>query len=156
MVVAHNSLNSITWLSVAASVWICFIFCGQIGLVASDTTTYQVNHASLQARHSDMMATQALKHQNFGLDMCSLRALRSVWTFLRTGHYQVVSSAAVSAASKKKLADSRPRDRRAGKCESSQCKRDHSRGLSLLGGASDKCSDTDELLCSAESGLIDV
>jgi hypothetical protein len=75
MVASHNTLNSITWLSAVAAAWIFFIFCGQVGLVAGETTTFQV-----------------IRHHNYGVDMWNARGLRNVLTFLRTGSYSVVQS----------------------------------------------------------------
>lgn len=38
----YRALPLITWLAFVTSMWIFFIFLGQIGFIASETTTYEV------------------------------------------------------------------------------------------------------------------
>lgn len=111
---SHNTLGCVTWLSTLAAVWIFFIFCGQVGLVAGETTTFQV-----------------IRHHNYGVDMWNARGLRNVVAFLSTGSYTVSPS-------------KRDRDRAPGRapllqsghetsrCTSKHCKQDHEAADNLV------------------------
>ncbi len=43
VLVDHPAISTLTWVTASASVWIFFIFLGQMGLIASETTTYEVS-----------------------------------------------------------------------------------------------------------------
>lgn len=46
MLINHPSLALATWLSGCTSIWIFAILIGQLALVASETTTFEVNKPS--------------------------------------------------------------------------------------------------------------
>lgn len=109
MAASRPTLNVITWLSLVTSLWICAILCGQLGLVAGETTTFQV-----------------IKFQNYGVDMWTARGLRNVWQFLSSGHFTVTPLVAGSNSSRSKAGrgagkDSAPEHR----CGSQHCSHNH-------------------------------
>ncbi len=105
MVASHNTLNSITWLSAVAAMWIFFIFCGQVGLVAGETTTFQV-----------------IRYHNYGVDMWNARGLRNVLTFLRTGSYTVAQLPSKRTKSSRTAQGGISGGRESHHCSSKNCK----------------------------------
>ena len=75
MVATHLTLDVITWLSVVTSLWIMFIFCGQMGLVAGETTTYQVHVSSVLSARVDVVDVAG--HQASQLRLGHLDGTRS-------------------------------------------------------------------------------
>jgi hypothetical protein len=72
---------AVTVVTGLTSMWIAALFLGQMGLVASETTTYEV-----------------MKHNNKGVDMFTARGLRNLLLFFNTGTYSIVSAPPPMAA----------------------------------------------------------
>eukprot|EP00981_Chlorochromonas_danica_P007082 scaffold1551_cov164-Ochromonas_danica.AAC.10 len=67
-----------TWLAMLTGIWILFIFSGQLSMVASETTTFEV-----------------IKHGNNGLNPCTSRGFANIMRFLSTGQYYIVDPAMI-------------------------------------------------------------
>ena len=75
MLARHPALLFGSWLGLNCFIWIFSIFWGQVSMVAAETTTYEV-----------------IKRHNFGKDCMTLRSLRNLIVFFRTGAYTVSPS----------------------------------------------------------------
>lgn len=77
----YPSISVLTWVTACASLWIAAIFLGQMGLISSETTTFEV-----------------MKRKTNGVDGCSWRGARNIVNFFLTGAYAVSSAAPAAAA----------------------------------------------------------
>jgi hypothetical protein len=75
MLVTHPSLLIGSWLGLNCFIWIFSIFWGQMSMIGAETTTYEV-----------------IRKHNYGRDCMTMRSLRNIWLFLRTGVYTVSDS----------------------------------------------------------------
>lgn len=75
MLLNYPAISALTWVTACASLWIAAIFWGQVGLVSSETTTFE-----------------AMKRKPNGVDGCSWRGARNVVNFFLTGAYAVSSA----------------------------------------------------------------
>lgn len=101
VLVDYPAISTITWVTASASVWIFCIFMGQMGLIASETTTYEVSSRNVCCILTiftvlNVIGAQVMKFKNNGVDGFSWRGLRNVINFFCTGAY-AVSSAAVAS-----------------------------------------------------------
>lgn len=78
----YPSISVLTWVTACASLWIAAIFLGQMGLIASETTTFEV-----------------MKRKTNGVDGCTWRGARNIVKFFVTGAYAVSSAPAPAAGS---------------------------------------------------------
>lgn len=72
MLLNQPALLAIGYVTAGTSAWIAAVFCGQMGLIASETTTFEM-----------------MKKGNKGLDVLTTRGLRNVILFFQTGAYSI-------------------------------------------------------------------
>jgi hypothetical protein len=82
MLINRPALLVLSYVTFFTGIWIGGIFCGQMGLIAAETTTFEV-----------------MKNNNQGLDMFTARGLRNVLRFFNTGNYPICSVADSAARS---------------------------------------------------------
>lgn len=78
MIRKEPTLFCATWLALFTGIWISFIFFGQLGMIASETTTFEI-----------------IKRANYGLPSMTLRGMQNLGKFLLTGQYYIIDPAFV-------------------------------------------------------------